>query len=248
MIRHASAIGRTVIMASVVTMGRLALALSLAPPCSYTQATPDGRHVFVMISPLTPEEEASSWEEPFASEIRVLRRTYKESGLYRTDGTADPLWTVDWYCSGVKVLSDGVHLVRLTSWASDGEEAVAFFARGRKIRSYTVEELMLFPALKSGPFWTDESSLDDSNARYEISTVLGERYVFDVTTGAILSSYSPAESDRGYVGRRVVRDHGAGDTATNWATTASRSEGSPATYLSPPPGTRRFAGAAGRDD
>ena len=44
---------------------------------------------------------------------------YTQSGLYRNDGSRDPLWTFDWYAYNVDVAADGVHLVRHGALAID---------------------------------------------------------------------------------------------------------------------------------
>ena len=77
---------------SFVTAAR---ADSVAPPFSYSKASPDGRFLFVMIAPGTLEVDARHWNEQKAAEIRAIRATYTHSGLYRTDGSVAALWTVD---------------------------------------------------------------------------------------------------------------------------------------------------------
>ena len=174
----------------------LALADSIAPPFSYTKPTPDGKHLFVMISPQSPKDDASSWIESKAQEIRRIRNTYTISGLYRNDGSSTPVWTVSWYAYDVEPLSDGIHLVRPGPWASSSDsEAVAFFASGKLIRSYTVGDLVAVPALMphsvSHFMWRSDAHLNDDHKTYAIKTKQGERYTFDVTTGKISSSFSP---------------------------------------------------------
>jgi hypothetical protein len=91
-------------------------ASSPAPPYSYRKPSPDGRYVFVMLSPLPPEADTERWTGARADEIREVRRTYAASGLYRNDDPLKPLWTVTgyWPEGGVEVASDGVHLLRVT--------------------------------------------------------------------------------------------------------------------------------------
>src|SRR4051794_40464122 len=74
-----------------------AFADSPAPPTSYKKLTPDQKYVFVMLSPFAPDREAGRLIEPYASDVRTIRETYPNSGLYPNDGSTTPLWTVDWY-------------------------------------------------------------------------------------------------------------------------------------------------------
>lgn len=165
-----------------------AVADSEATPTSYTKPTPDGLHLFVMISRYDK-----------APEIRNSRSTYTQSGLYRNDGSSTPIWTVDWYADNVEPLSDGVHLVRPSPWVySSNSEAVAFFAKGKLIRSYTVRDLVAYSDLMPHSVyrfeWRSYKHLNDQEKTYTIETKHGERYTFDVTTGDISSSFSPPSS------------------------------------------------------
>jgi hypothetical protein len=182
--------------ALVTAIAAPAMGDSMSPPFSYAKPTPDGRHVFVMISPLSPQEEISSWNQETAAKIASVRKHYSRSGLYPNDNSTTPLWTVDWYAYDVEPLSDGVHLVRPGSWASSRDDlAISFLANGKLIRSYAVKDLVLFPSLLphtvSHFFWERSSRLHDDDRTYEIVTLHGDRYVFDATTGEILSSRRP---------------------------------------------------------
>src|SRR4051812_2120811 len=85
---------------------------SPAPPFSYKKNAPGDKFAFVMISPLPLDVEVSRWNEETVAGIREIRRVYPRSGMYRNDGSAEPLWTVDWYAFGVELTADGVHLIR----------------------------------------------------------------------------------------------------------------------------------------
>jgi hypothetical protein len=184
-----------------------------APPYTYTVPTPGGKYVFVMLSPLPPEKDAASWNEEEARKIRAVRARYTRSGLYRADAPAAPLWTVDWYDYGVLPASDGVHLVRPGGPASLTERfkddpAVAFYAGGRLIRSYTVGELVdrpsLLPRSVTRRKWCKETVFDDDALRFKIHTEDGNSFVFDVRTGDLLSSNRPARARSGLLPVVVV--------------------------------------------
>src|SRR2546428_329551 len=132
-----------VIAFAVAITGGPALADSPAPPRSYKKVAAGGKYVFVMIAPGTVEEDVWRWNEETAAGIRKIRRVYPRSGLYRNDGSTEPLWTVDWYAHGVEVASDGVHLIRHGPWASStDQEAISFFANGKLLRTYLIRELV----------------------------------------------------------------------------------------------------------
>jgi hypothetical protein len=81
----------------------------------YKEVSLNGQYVFVMLGilPTPADDPAWRYEEPRVRKDAEIRRVYPQSGLYRNDGSAAPLWTVDWYAFKVFVASDGVHLVRL---------------------------------------------------------------------------------------------------------------------------------------
>jgi hypothetical protein len=150
-----------------------------------------------MLSPGTGDSEARDWIALVADEIRQIRQTYKQSGLYRNDGSTDPLWTVDWYAFGVIVASDGVHLIRHGPWASSGDqEAITFFANGELLQSYRIKELVdipiLLPQSVSHFDWVKSDAFDDAKLEYSITTHDGNRIRFDAGTGQIVSSLRPA--------------------------------------------------------
>ena len=185
----------------------LADAIMTMPPMTYTKTTPDEKYLFVMIAPHTMEEEASFWIEAKAAEIRAIRETYPESGLYRNDGSSTPLWTVDWYAGDVILLSDGVHMVRESVWVrSPDEPIVSFFANGELLKSYTVSDVVPFPeTLEPGQWghlsWWDSPPEYLADARqYEIQAKQDGYYLFDVTTGEIIEERHPTVDAR----RRMV--------------------------------------------
>lgn len=175
----------------------LAVADTPARPASYKQVSADGRFVFVMLNPF-----------PADADNDELRQTYSKSGLYKNDGSADPLWAVDWYCDQVEVASDGVHLVRHGPWPSLskqpsgpvgptelGQEAVSFFANGKLLRTYSIGELVSdpdrLPRSWSHFRWRESGSLNDVSLEYTLTTKDGNTFVFDLTTGATVSAHRP---------------------------------------------------------
>src|SRR5262249_28255328 len=154
---------------------------------SYKKVAPGGKYVFVMIAPITVEEDVRQVIEEAAARIREIRRLYTRSGMYRNDGSAEPLWTVDWYAHSVELTPDGVHLIRLGPWAwlRDDKtpdldvEAVSFFASGRLLRTYRVGELVDDPGRMKRSVshyrWEQEGRVS-GEFEYTITTFDGNRF------------------------------------------------------------------------
>ncbi len=165
-------------------------------PYSYKTVTPNGKYVFVMISPL-PVNRDAGWSEPKATEVRALRTRYPRSGLYKNDGSTEPLWTVDWYAFKVYPASDGIHLVRpgrrlMRRENPENCPAVDFYASSRLTRSYSVAQLVdrpgAVPHSVTWVLWKAKEEFDDAAMRYTIATEDGNRFVFDAATGKVVSS------------------------------------------------------------
>jgi hypothetical protein len=165
---------------------------SPSPPSTYQVVSADQKFVFVMVPPYSLDNELKFWNESFGEKVRQIRSEHGVSGMYRNDGTSEPLWTVSWYAFGTEIYSDGVHLVRHGPWASKlSDEGISFFARDRLLRTYLVSDLVKDKSkLKRSVShfeWSADQRLDDSMLRYTLLTVDRRCYVFDVTTGEILS-------------------------------------------------------------
>ena len=198
--------GRWLTALITLTAGSSAFADSPARPHSYKRITPGGEYVFVMVAAKPVEADTQGWNEETAAGIREIRRTYARSGLYRNDGSAEPLWTVDWYAHGVTVASDGVHLIRYGPWAvlsrpreeppsgaALEQEALSFFGNGELLRTYSIGELVDDPGRLSRSVahfdWMAEGRFDDPLSEYTLTTLDGNRFVFDVRTGGIVSEF-----------------------------------------------------------
>lgn len=167
---------------------------SPAPPSTYTTISPGGEYIFVMLAP--GSFVATETHYPQAEQLRRIREKYKQSGLYRNDGSTDALWTVDWYAFSVAICSDGVHLVRPGPWPSTSrQEAVSFFAGGKLLKSYRINQLVDLPILMPRSIshfaWRAAATLNDDKKIYHLRTLHGETYRFDVTTGRITFSFRP---------------------------------------------------------
>ena len=151
-----------------------------APPRDYTVETENGKYVFVMLAP----------PEKWSSKSPGIRDLYKQSGLYRNDGSQDPLWVVYWYSFTVYPSSDGKHLVRMGPWASSTDQlAVAFYENGKEIKQYLIKDLIRdekkLSYTVSHFFWRSELRYDDKNGLLFLKTKDGQSYRFSVNTGQI---------------------------------------------------------------
>ncbi len=190
--RHRHLLFVAFLLLLLVPLPDAALADSVAPPTDYTRVTEDGRYVFVMLVP--------KGYPTYAEKDETIRRRYPQSGLYLKDGSATPLWTVDWYAYEVKVSSDGHHLVRWGPWPTKYDYdalAVAFYEDGRETKDYRVKDLVAIPQRLpesvSHYTWRKDSSFDDSRDRLAIETLNGEQYVFDTTSGELVGGSLPSK-------------------------------------------------------
>jgi len=106
----------------------------------YAMESADKKYIFVMLRGCSSDGSVDLYDS----------EKYPESGLYLNDGSAAPLWTVDW-CGYVLLPSDGIHIVRKGPWARTREgysvEAITFFADGKLLKSYRVCDLVTIPWL-----------------------------------------------------------------------------------------------------
>lgn len=164
-------------------------------PYSYIVPTADSQYFLAMLPrSMKSREAASKWFVILGdTEKERIQKPLTLSGLYRDDGSVNPVWAIDWYAFGVQPLSDGIHMVRPGQWAIPPDsEAVAFFANGKLIRSYSVGQLVDnlrdMPHSVSHFTWRFFENLNDRDKRYTIVTKEKKHYVFDVTTGEIIFS------------------------------------------------------------
>jgi len=157
-----------------------------AEPRSYTEVTQDSKYIFVMHAPTNI---FGGYE---AGKGIALKAKYKKSGLYENNGSKQPLWTVDWYASGVYVSSDGVHLIRMGHWpagfAMNKEDlkqlAVAFYNKGNLIKEYLIADLIKEPdklqQTISHFMWRKNVFYDDTVGQLRVETHDDQNIVFDL--------------------------------------------------------------------
>jgi hypothetical protein len=146
---------------------------------------------------------------------------YPANGLYRNDGSTEPLWTVDW-SNWAFPLNDGRHAIRFGRGGASphtgyANESFAFLCDGKVLKSYAVRDLIEFPTLLphsvcpgfaawgaaspsreirfslngNQPIPMDVPAPDENAHSILINTLHGDRFVFDYTTGEIVSERRP---------------------------------------------------------
>ena len=168
------------IIAAVFFFYAQAFADTPMPPRDFKIVTENQEYVFVMLAP-----EGGATHDP------EIRKAYKQSGLYKNDGSTTPLWTVYWYAFLVFPSSDGEHLVRMGPWASSiNQLALSFYRKGKEIKKYRIKDLVHDESKLSRTvshfFWRSELKYDDKNAVLFLKTRDNQAYRFSVKTGEIL--------------------------------------------------------------
>jgi hypothetical protein len=156
-----------------------------------------------MLAPEPMNEELKRYNETHQKVVKDIRERYSKSGMYRNDGSKQPLWTVDWW-AGVTVPGDGIHVIRHGPWSQrhastkqDLEQtAFSIYANGKLTRSFQIGELVDNPKLMrisvSHFQWLRKSKILDDKHQYEIDTYDGNHIIFNLESGAILTKvYSP---------------------------------------------------------
>lgn len=169
----------------------------LAHPASWRQTSDDGRYVLVMVSPLPVDEDAdhSAFD---AQEIRSIRATYAQSGLYPNDGTATPLWTMpyhDWTHKAFLDANANNLVLAHDNWQDSYGHVVSFYSKGNRLRAYSITDLVAslqFKTLITGQAIDCRGVAFNSRPlTFTMRTNQGESFVFDVRTGKILHHSSP---------------------------------------------------------
>jgi hypothetical protein len=166
---------------AVLFLHAQAFADSPAPPHDFKTVTENKKYVFVMLVP-------DGWA---GQHDLKMRRVYKQSGLYKNDGSSTPLWIVDWYAFEVYPSSDGEHLIRMGPWASSTDQlALSFHKKGKDIKSYRIKDLVRDDSKlgysASHFLWWSELKYDDTRTVLFLRTRDNRAYRFSAETGEIL--------------------------------------------------------------
>lgn len=154
-------------------------ALSVGPPASYewiAGANDEYRLVMLVTTdPIYTDE----------------GKAYPVSGLYKNDGSVEPLWQVERVGSRVRVTQDGRYLAQIGgSVYSLDAMAVIFFDRGKPIRTLKVSDFIKpfeEPKAKmAGYAWNQGIAFDDKRGLLRIRTLNGEVLYYSMATGQLV--------------------------------------------------------------
>jgi len=149
----------------------------------------------------------------YGKDYMVEREAFGVAYQVQGDGSLKELYrTEGWYSFQVFVSQDGRHLVRMGPWSVGSEPtkedlAVAFYKDGKLLKQYSTADLVkdkskVIPTA-SHYFWQAPSPVDDELSEserlrlrlhldytnsFELHTIDGWTYSFDVTTGEIKST------------------------------------------------------------
>lgn len=193
---------RTVIVMALCALPTAAHA-GLVHPASWRQVSDDNQFVLVMVSPLPVDEDAGhpAYDN---DEIRDIRAKYTESGLYRNDGSATPLWKIAYHNWTHQAFLDksGKHLVIADDdWFDSYGHVATFYAGGVQLASYSMTDLFSSIRMRCSVSYVQCRSVDFDTERLTLttSTDQGDVIVFDATTGQIVEQSSMA----GYIALAV---------------------------------------------
>ncbi len=128
---------------------------------------------------------------------KVLSEPYGIAYRLEPDGSMKKLYrTTGWYSHQVLVSMDAQYLVRMGPW-NQGRElskehvAVEFYKDGKLLKSYSTIDLVEDPR-KTQPtvshyFWRGKTCEFDIDNKFTLDTIDGIKYVFDATTGKVIS-------------------------------------------------------------
>ncbi len=171
----------------------------------FITTSPNGRFDFVMLGAenISPE----TFLHGGIAEDKTLRERYPSTGLYLHDSNI-PLWTTNINAFHIIVANDGHHIARIGPWPlkDDYEElAIDFFEDGKKIKSYSVRDLVgnkdwCLPKTWSHYRWLQQilqpgerSKSPPSTDKLILKTLLGQTFDFDISSGEIRESTPPGK-------------------------------------------------------
>jgi len=157
-------------------------AFSPLPEESYIKEINDD-YVFIMIG--------KDSSEPLLSSTGL---EYKKPGLYSTDGSVEPIWTINFYTwdGAVYISQDGQYFVhkafRMTGYEQYTSEIIAFYKNGERLSLYTKYDLIEnFEGNPPGgrTSWTNNTIITDETVT--ILTIEDYKYIISTQTGEIIS-------------------------------------------------------------
>ncbi|CAN5379950.1 hypothetical protein BH11PLA2_BH11PLA2_44950 [soil metagenome] len=181
----------------------------LGGPRTYSTPSPNGQFLFVMIAPRPTDPHPNLVPEKEAHEKALYEKYVATgSGMYRNDGSTNPLFTVDWYSFRVFPADDGQHLVRyhgefaLTEGypagvrLSDAEvqkqagaAAVSLYERDKVLKTYAVNDVVKniesLPHSLQHLLWSAGGIMTADGKQFCLMTQDSRQVFFDLASGGI---------------------------------------------------------------
>jgi hypothetical protein len=165
---------------------------------TWTANSPDGKLIFVMIPPISLEEEADQGN-PDIDKARIIRARYPQSGLYSASDDGHCYWKANFYQHDPAFVSpDGRHVAILGPFAVAShphvDEYIVHFVEDGDIQtSVAYSDISRLWWLKH-LIRQEWPSCDDFGTRSNvvwIKTNFGEEIEFDFNTGKVISFRDP---------------------------------------------------------
>jgi hypothetical protein len=173
---------------------------------SWSEESANGK--FLLVMTLTEDWVQKLKKQGYSDNDRQIeiRRKYPECGIYRNDGSVVPLWTLPYEIQlfTAYISNDGKHVLLAVEETDHTSSNIAwgaqlcFYHHDGTIQSWAERELTWGWGLKFVLYnlldiyqevWTDVRFKPSDNT-YSITTDTGQSFVFDITTGQMISSSS----------------------------------------------------------
>jgi hypothetical protein len=180
---------KLLVLASILILSISSIAGMRRDPVPHAITSPGGHFVFTM----APGPKGEEYSKGFGICYKI-----------KNDGTFAELWrTNGWYSEDLELHYDGDVLARIGTWQSGDQEngepknslAVAFYLKGKEIASYKISDLVKdntkLKNTTAGLLWLEykeyqSPTFSSGKKVFQLETVDGKLYKFDINTGAIV--------------------------------------------------------------
>lgn len=183
-----SAMCSAFLLVLLLFFGPKAVAFEPALADCWKKETSDGSRVLVMIP--------HSFKQNKGNKCTNVSSLISQSGLYPVDDYRNPIWTIDHFSTKVHLLNNGDRLISSPNLYPrigcpiGNRQALLFFEQGKKVKSYKVNDLILFPSLfNQRHSWKISEGVDRKRSVFWVKTRSYNYYEFSTQTGEILTAY-----------------------------------------------------------
>jgi hypothetical protein len=174
----------------------IAHADNIQPSKDYSQLTPDGQYIFVMLY-----KDIIDGYNPYRIEPDPeLRATYPHSGLYSAHNPKQLIYSVDWNANQINLSHNGEYLIRwgpLAAAPNYEVMALEFYHNGQLSKSYAVSDLTRrynkLPNRTNYYDWLADYTFEPNTNTISLNLISGEHYLIDITNGQIIEQHKGIE-------------------------------------------------------